>query len=237
MCVCVCVTLTLLTCTVFSISNVFKAAEIERTIRQTNQYNEEHSQQWCQLWRAEQCTIYGPSDNNRRFHRKFWISLGIRTVADNVAVKEIDVTNKVVHRPSIMLNILRGLAFQDWSLLGCFSTMKSTAKITQRRSQMNEALVEWFWHGKTKVLWEKAVPLPVCLLQIPHWLAWIRTRASVVRSRWLTNRQNHATAFWDDTPCPLVNSYLCCRGVSCLSWRFTEPNLVHTYQAVWRHVP
>jgi hypothetical protein len=22
----------------------------------------------------------------------------------------------------------------------------------------------------------------------------------------LTNRQNHATAFWDDTPCPLVNS-------------------------------
>jgi len=53
----------------------------------------------------------------------------------------------------------------------------------------------------------------------------------------VTNCQNHATAFWDDTPCPLVNSYPCCRGVSCLSWRFTEPNLVHTYQAGRRHVP
>ena len=96
MCVCVCVCVrererpvTLLTCTVFSISNVFKAAEIERRIRHTNQYKGEHSQQSCPLWRAEQCTIYGPSDNNRRFHRKFWISLGIRTVADNVTVKEM----------------------------------------------------------------------------------------------------------------------------------------------------
>jgi len=108
---------TLLTCTVFSISNVFKAAEIEERIRQTNQYNEEHSQQWCPLWRAEQCTICGPSDNNRRFHCKFWISLGIRTVADNVKVKEIDVTNKAVHRPSIMLNSLF-----TWA---CLSRLKS----------------------------------------------------------------------------------------------------------------
>jgi hypothetical protein len=113
------------------------------------QYNEELSQQWCPLWRAEQCAIYGPSDNNRRFHRKFWISLGIRTVADNVTVKETDVTNKTFdHAEQFTWACLSRLK----SFGGFFLTMKSTANITQRRSQMNEALVEWFWHGKTKVL-------------------------------------------------------------------------------------
>lgn len=194
---------TLFTGTVFSISNVYRATEIEGRIRQNNQYKEEHQQHCCPLWRADQCTICGPSDN-RRFHCKFWISLGIHTVADNATVKERDFTNRAVHRPSIVLNSFHELVLQDWSLLGRFSAMKSTAKITQRWSQMNEALLEWCWDGKTTLLWEKPVPVSVCLLQIPHWLAWVRTRASVVRSRWLTARIM-------PRPCPLVNSHPLCQ--------------------------
>ena len=40
--------------------------------------------------------------------------------------------------------------------------------------------------GKTEVLGEKPVPVPLCTPQIPHGLTQDRTRASVVRGRQLT---------------------------------------------------
>ena len=50
----------------------------------------------------------------------------------------------------------------------------------------NGAPVEWNWQGKTEVLGEKPVPLPLCPPQIPHGLTRNRTRASAVGSRRLT---------------------------------------------------
>jgi hypothetical protein len=46
--------------------------------------------------------------------------------------------------------------------------------------------VEWYWQGKTEVLGEKPVPVPLCLPQIPHGLTRDRTRASAVSGRRLT---------------------------------------------------
>jgi hypothetical protein len=46
--------------------------------------------------------------------------------------------------------------------------------------------VEWNWRGKTEVLGEKPVPVPLCPPQIPHALTSGRTRASAVGGRRLT---------------------------------------------------
>jgi hypothetical protein len=58
----------------------------------------------------------------------------------------------------------------------------------------NEALVEWNWQGKTEVLGENPVPVPLCPPQIPHGLTWNWTRASAVRGRRLTACLSHGTA-------------------------------------------
>jgi hypothetical protein len=50
----------------------------------------------------------------------------------------------------------------------------------------NGAPVEWNWQGKTEVLGEKPVPVPLCPPQIPHGLTRDRTRASAVRAWRLT---------------------------------------------------
>ena len=50
----------------------------------------------------------------------------------------------------------------------------------------NVAPVELNWQGKTEVLGEKPVPVPLCPPQIPHGLIWDRTRSSAVRGRRLT---------------------------------------------------
>jgi hypothetical protein len=50
----------------------------------------------------------------------------------------------------------------------------------------NRAPVEWNCQGKTELLVEKPVPVPLCPSQIPHGLTRDRTRASVVRGRRLT---------------------------------------------------
>jgi hypothetical protein len=50
----------------------------------------------------------------------------------------------------------------------------------------NGAPMEWNWQGKTEVLGEKPVPVPLCLPQIPHGLTRDRTRASAVGGRRLT---------------------------------------------------
>jgi hypothetical protein len=50
----------------------------------------------------------------------------------------------------------------------------------------NGAPVEWNWQGKTEVLGEKPVPVPLCPPQFPHGLTRHRTRASAVRGRRLT---------------------------------------------------
>jgi hypothetical protein len=61
---------------------------------------------------------------------------------------------------------------------------------------MNEygALVEWYWQGKTEVLGEKTVPVPLCPPQISHRLTWDRTLASAVSGRRLTVL-THGVAF------------------------------------------
>jgi hypothetical protein len=46
--------------------------------------------------------------------------------------------------------------------------------------------VEWNWQGKTEVLGEKPVPVPLCPPQIPHRLTRDRTRAFAVGGRRLT---------------------------------------------------
>jgi hypothetical protein len=50
----------------------------------------------------------------------------------------------------------------------------------------NGAPVEWNWQGKTEVLGEKPVPVPLHSPQIPHGLTRDRTRASAVGDRRLT---------------------------------------------------
>jgi hypothetical protein len=50
----------------------------------------------------------------------------------------------------------------------------------------NGAPVELNWHGKTEVLGEKPVPVPLCPPQIPHGLTWDQTGASAVGGRRLT---------------------------------------------------
>jgi hypothetical protein len=51
----------------------------------------------------------------------------------------------------------------------------------------NGAPLEWNWQGKTKVLGEKHVPVPLCPPQIPRGVNRDRTRASA------TNRLSHCT--------------------------------------------
>jgi hypothetical protein len=50
----------------------------------------------------------------------------------------------------------------------------------------NGAPVEWKWQGKTEVLGEKFVPVPLCPPQIPHGLTRDQTRSSAVGGRRLT---------------------------------------------------
>lgn len=45
---------------------------------------------------------------------------------------------------------------------------------------------EWHWHGKTEVLGENSVSVPLCPTQISQGLAWYWTLASALRGRWLT---------------------------------------------------
>jgi hypothetical protein len=50
----------------------------------------------------------------------------------------------------------------------------------------NGAPVEWNWQGKTEVIGEKPVPLPLCPPQIPHGLTRDQTRTSAVGGLRLT---------------------------------------------------
>jgi hypothetical protein len=48
------------------------------------------------------------------------------------------------------------------------------------------AMVEWYWQGKTEVLGEKPVPVPLCPPKMPRELAWHQTWNPAVRSPRLT---------------------------------------------------
>jgi hypothetical protein len=50
----------------------------------------------------------------------------------------------------------------------------------------NWAPMEWNWQGKTEVLGEKPVPMPLCPPRIPHGLTRDGTRASAMGGRRLT---------------------------------------------------
>jgi hypothetical protein len=54
--------------------------------------------------------------------------------------------------------------------------------------------VEWNWQGKTEVLGEKPVPVPLCTPQISHGPTWDQTRG-LRGERPATNRLSHGTAF------------------------------------------
>jgi hypothetical protein len=53
----------------------------------------------------------------------------------------------------------------------------------------NGASVEWQWQGKTEILWEKPILVPLCPPQIPHGLTRDWTRVG----RPATNRRSHGT--------------------------------------------
>jgi hypothetical protein len=64
--------------------------------------------------------------------------------------------------------------------------------------------VEWNWQGKTDVLGEKPVPVPLCPPQIPHGPSRDRTRASTVTDRRL-------------------NAWAMARAYSCLLFIYYDP--------------
>jgi hypothetical protein len=75
---------------------------------------------------------------------------------------------------------------QPWGFL-CNPMMKMTMMIIIFYPfPSNGARVKWNWQGKTEVLGEKPVPVPLCPPQIPHGLTRDRTRASAVGGRRLT---------------------------------------------------
>jgi hypothetical protein len=75
---------------------------------------------------------------------------------------------------------------QPWGFL-CNPVMKMTMfTIIFCPFASNGAPVEWNWQGKTEVLGEKPVPVPLCAPQIPRGLTQDRTRASAVGGRRLT---------------------------------------------------
>jgi hypothetical protein len=77
-------------------------------------------------------------------------------------------------------------ALQRWGLL-CNPVMKMTMMIIIFCPfPSNGAPMEWNWQGKTEVLGEKPVPVPLCPPQIPHRLARDLTRAFAVGGRRLT---------------------------------------------------
>jgi hypothetical protein len=76
-------------------------------------------------------------------------------------------------------------AQQPWGSL-CNRVMKTKMIIIFCPFPSNGAPVEWNWQGKTEVLGEKPVPVPLCPPEIPHGLNRDRTRASAVGGRRLT---------------------------------------------------
>jgi hypothetical protein len=74
---------------------------------------------------------------------------------------------------------------QPWGFL-CNPVMKMTMMMSFCPFPSNEAPVEWNWQGKTEVLGEKLVPVPLCPPQIPHGLTRDRTRAAAVGGRRIT---------------------------------------------------
>jgi hypothetical protein len=59
----------------------------------------------------------------------------------------------------------------------------------------NGAPVEWNWQGKTEVLGEKPVPVPLCPPQIPHGLT-PGSNPGLRGERPVTNRPSHGTAIF-----------------------------------------
>jgi hypothetical protein len=71
------------------------------------------------------------------------------------------------------------------SLCGAVATNRPLS-IHQMMHEWIWSSLEWYWLGKREQLKGKHVPVPLCPPQIPHGLAWVQTRVSAVRSRWLT---------------------------------------------------
>jgi hypothetical protein len=92
---------------------------------------------------------------------------------------------------------------QPWGLL-CNPVMKMMSVLV---FPSNEALVEWNWQGKTEVLGEKPVPLPLCP---PHGLTRDRTWTSAVRDRRLT-----AWATWHGQHLYVYNQTSCLHETCC----------------------
>jgi hypothetical protein len=76
-------------------------------------------------------------------------------------------------------------ALQPWGFL-CNPVMKMMMIVIFCPFPSNGAPAEWNWQGKTEVLGEKPVTVPLCPPQIPHGLSRDRTRASAMWGRLLT---------------------------------------------------
>jgi hypothetical protein len=59
------------------------------------------------------------------------------------------------------------------------------------------AMVEWHRQNKTEEFGEKLVPVPLCPVQILHWLIWERTRLSAVRPDFVLNRAYVGSRVWN----------------------------------------
>jgi hypothetical protein len=77
-------------------------------------------------------------------------------------------------------------------------------------------LMEWNWQGKTEVLEEKLVPVPLCPTQIPHGLT-PGSKPGLRGERPATNRMSHGTARdevkneWNYTSTPPY-TFMACTG-------------------------
>jgi hypothetical protein len=79
-------------------------------------------------------------------------------------------------------------ASQPWGLL-CNPVMKMERKMIFFISPSNGTPVEWNWQGKTEVLGEKPVAVPLCPPEILH-----GSNPGLRGERPATNRLNHGTA-------------------------------------------
>jgi hypothetical protein len=92
---------------------------------------------------------------------------------------------------------------QPWGLL-CNPMMKMKMIIICCPFPSNGAQVEWNWQGRTEVLGEKPVPVPLCPPQIPHRLT-LGSKSGLRGGRPAANRLSHGTASTEHVETPAVS--------------------------------
>jgi hypothetical protein len=102
---------------------------------------------------------------------------------------------QIVHRKNLLFFVVKGPAAdttdapQSWGLL-CNPVMKMVIFFV---FPSYGAPVEWNWQGKTVVIREKRIPVPLCVPHIPHGLT-PGSNSALRGERPATNRLSHGTA-------------------------------------------